>query len=79
MLGSNKIYNKWNNELISSLTDEVKIKLLNALIEDINLRYEKYGEHKRLNRLRKSKLTNIRARSRMKNSGMIKKKRRKKK
>ena len=40
LLGSNKIYNKWNNELISSLTDEVKIKLLNALIEDINLRYE---------------------------------------
>ena len=44
LLGSNQIYNKWNNELISSLTDEVKVKLLNALIEDINLRYEKYGD-----------------------------------
>lgn len=44
LLGSNTIYNNWNKTLINSLTDEVRKKLLNALFEDFNLRYSKYGD-----------------------------------
>jgi [protein-PII] uridylyltransferase len=43
LLGSNTIYKNWNKALIESLTDEVRIKLLNALFEEFNLRYDKYG------------------------------------
>lgn len=44
LLGSNTIYKKWNKVLLDSLTDEVRLKLLNALFEDFDLRYEKYGD-----------------------------------
>jgi len=44
LLGSNQVYKKWNGSLLSSLTDEEMVKLLKALFEDINLRYEKYGD-----------------------------------
>ena len=44
LLGSNKVYNNWNKTLLSTLTDEIRIKLLNALFEDFNLRYDKYGD-----------------------------------
>jgi [protein-PII] uridylyltransferase len=44
LLGSKPIYERWNSELIAALTDDVVVKLLNALFEDISLRYGKYGD-----------------------------------
>ena len=44
LLGSNTVYKNWNKTLLSTLTDEIRIKLLNALFEDFNLRYDKYGD-----------------------------------
>lgn len=44
LLGSNTIYKNWNKALLDSLTDDARIKLLNALFEDIKLRYDKYGD-----------------------------------
>ena len=37
-----KIYLLWNETLLDSVTEEVKIKLVNEMLEDINLRYKKY-------------------------------------
>ncbi len=44
LLGSEILYSKWNEELFSLITPVVKAKLLDELSEDINDRYEKYGE-----------------------------------
>ncbi|MCL5031450.1 MAG: HD domain-containing protein [Bacteroidetes bacterium] len=44
LLGNEILYSKWNEELFSHITPEVKAKLLQELFEDINARYEKYGE-----------------------------------
>ena len=44
LLGSNTVYKNWNKTLLNSLTDKIKAKLLNALFEDIKLRYDKYGD-----------------------------------
>ncbi len=44
LLGSDKIYKSWNKTLLRTLTDEIRVKLLNALFEDFNLRYDKYGD-----------------------------------
>ena len=44
LLGSNAVYTKWNKSLLDTLTDEIRVKLLNALFEDFNLRYDKYGD-----------------------------------
>ena len=43
LLGNESIYKKWNEVLFSHITGEVKSKLLNELFEDINDRYNKYG------------------------------------
>ncbi len=42
LFGSDKIYLLWNEILLDSVTEEVKIKLVNEMLEDINLRYKKY-------------------------------------
>ena len=44
LLGSNTIYKNWNKTLLRTLTDEIRVNLLNALFEDFNLRYDKYGD-----------------------------------
>lgn len=44
LLGSKRIYEKFNNELIGTLTDDVVVKIVNALFEDIKYRYGKYGD-----------------------------------
>jgi len=44
LLGSNAIYKNWNKTLLLTLTDEIRVNLLNALFEDFNLRYDKYGD-----------------------------------
>src|ERR1035437_1897663 len=43
LLGSEKIYNKWNELLLSSLTETVQKKLIYDFIDDIDVRYTKYG------------------------------------
>ena len=43
LLGSEKIYNKWNELLLSSLTENVQKNLLYDFINDIEVRYAKYG------------------------------------
>lgn len=44
LLGSEKIYNKWNELLLALLTDDEKMDLVQKLFEDAQARYEKYGE-----------------------------------
>ncbi len=44
LLGKETLYKEWNKNLFSLINDDVKAKLINELYEDINLRYEKYGE-----------------------------------
>lgn len=44
LLGSSTVYKNWNKTLLHTLTDEIRVKLLNALFEDFNLRYDKYGD-----------------------------------
>ena len=44
LLGSEALFSKWNETLFSYITEEVKANLLNELFEDINDRYNKYGE-----------------------------------
>src|ERR1017187_1514979 len=41
--GSDKIYNKWNELLLASLTETVQKNLLYDFIYDIDVRYAKYG------------------------------------
>ena len=44
LLGSDKIYNDWNENLFSSLTDENQKRIIRELINDIEDRYQKYGD-----------------------------------
>ncbi len=44
LLGNDKIYFLWNDILLDTVTEEVKIKLINEMLEDIRHRYEKYDE-----------------------------------
>ncbi len=44
LLGNDKIYLMWNDILLDSVTEEVKIKLIGEMLEDIRHRYEKYDE-----------------------------------
>jgi len=44
LLGSDKIYLLWNDLLLSSITDELKVRLINEMFDDIQQRYEKYDE-----------------------------------
>lgn len=44
LLGSDKIYNDWNESLFSSLTEKNQNKLIVKLIKDIDDRYQKYGD-----------------------------------
>ena len=44
MLGSESVYSRWNEELIGTLTDSIKLDLLNRMIDDIENRYTKYGD-----------------------------------
>ncbi len=44
LLGSDKIYNEWNEILFSTLTDENQKKIITELIKDIEDRYQKYGD-----------------------------------
>ncbi len=43
LLGSEAIYIEWNKKLFSYINKDVQVKLLKELSEDINDRYEKYG------------------------------------
>jgi len=43
LLGSEKIYKKWNDLLFALITDDVKTDLFEKLFEDNEKRYEKYG------------------------------------
>jgi len=43
LLGSEKIYNTWNEALINALNEDLKADLIKRLIEDSEQRYEKYG------------------------------------
>ena len=44
LLGSEKIYNRWNEELIKTLNEDLKADLINRLIEDSEERHKKYGD-----------------------------------
>ncbi|MDR3609752.1 MAG: HD domain-containing protein [Ignavibacteriaceae bacterium] len=41
--GSEKIYNKWNELLLASLTEDVQRNLIYDFVHDIEARYEKFG------------------------------------
>ena len=43
LLGNEKIYNTWNEELLKALKDDIKADLIKRLIEDSEERYNKYG------------------------------------
>jgi [protein-PII] uridylyltransferase len=44
LLGSNNIYNEWNESLFSSMSEKNQRKVVSELIADISDRYEKYGD-----------------------------------
>lgn len=44
LLGSEKIYNQWNEILFSTLTEDVQKKIISELLKDIDDRYQKYGD-----------------------------------
>ena len=44
LLGSERIYNNWNELIFRNITGKTQIKLLNELFADINDRHEKYGD-----------------------------------
>ena len=44
ILGSESIYNEWNENLFDSITEDAKKDLINQMFEDINARYEKHGD-----------------------------------
>ena len=44
LFGNEALYKKWNEALFSVITSEVQVKLLQELSDDINARYEKFGE-----------------------------------
>lgn len=41
--GNEKVYNEWNNLVLSCLNDKFKKMLIHEFFDDINLRYQKYG------------------------------------
>ncbi len=43
ILGSDAVYQKWNLQLFNEITDDVRIKLIKELFEDIEVRYAKFG------------------------------------
>ena len=43
ILGSDAVYQKWNRRLFNEITDDVRIKLIKELFEDIEVRYAKFG------------------------------------
>ena len=43
LIGSEKVYNLWNEELIKALNEDMKANLIERLIEDSEDRYKKYG------------------------------------
>jgi [protein-PII] uridylyltransferase len=43
LLGSEKVYNIWNETLIKNLNEDLKADLIKRLIEDTEERYKKYG------------------------------------
>jgi [protein-PII] uridylyltransferase len=44
LLGSEKIYSKWNEALINILTEDVKIDLQKRMIDEFDERYKKHGD-----------------------------------
>lgn len=44
LYGNEAVYNKWNDFLLNSLSGNIQISLLNDFFQDINERYEKYGD-----------------------------------
>ena len=44
LLGNDKIYLLWNDILLDLVTEEVKVKLINEMLEDIQHRYAKYDD-----------------------------------
>lgn len=44
LLGNDKIYLLWNDILLDSVTEDLKIKLINEMLEDIQHRYDKYDD-----------------------------------
>lgn len=44
ILGSESVYNNWNEKLFSSITDEVKKDLLMQMFDDVDERYKKHGD-----------------------------------
>ncbi|MBK7380209.1 MAG: hypothetical protein IPJ03_14675 [Ignavibacteriales bacterium] len=47
LLGSAKIYDQWNQDLINSLTENY-VDILKKLIVDVQIRYDKYGDSPKL-------------------------------
>ena len=43
LLGSEKVYNLWNETLLKTLNEDIKADLIQRLIEDTEERYKKYG------------------------------------
>ncbi|MBK6913716.1 MAG: HD domain-containing protein [Ignavibacteriales bacterium] len=48
LLGSAKIYDQWNQDLINSLTEKLQVDILKKLIVDVQIRYDKYGDSPKL-------------------------------
>lgn len=44
LLGSEKIYNKWNETLLKTITDPVKADLITRMIDEFDERYRKHGD-----------------------------------
>ncbi len=44
LLGNDKVYLMWNDILLDAVTEEVKVKLINEMLEDIQHRYDKYDD-----------------------------------
>ncbi len=44
LLGTEKIYNKWNELIFREISPEVQSKLLNELFDDVEDRHKKYGD-----------------------------------
>ncbi len=44
LLGSEEIYNKWNQALLSIITDDIKADVLRRMIDEFDERYKKHGD-----------------------------------
>lgn len=44
LLGSEKIYHHWNEELLKTLNQDLKADLMSRLLEDTQARHQKYGD-----------------------------------